>query len=178
MTQLLKFDNVELYYDHVYALKGVSLDLNEGACRKLVSRAKAHIDQAKIRHATPPDRQDCLLAAFREAVTSGDPAPLAALLSSEIRLSTDGGGRVPALLDILEGPEAVVAFLSGPLHEYWADFRWRNADINGDRGIVLDCHGETAAAVSFAYDESGRATDIYIMRNPDKLARLGPVAIR
>lgn len=36
MTQLLKFDNVELYYDHVYALKGVTLDLNEGETVALI----------------------------------------------------------------------------------------------------------------------------------------------
>ena len=29
-----------------------------------------------------------------------------------------------------------------------------------------------AAAISFAYDETGAATDIYIVRNPDKLAGL------
>jgi hypothetical protein len=31
--------------------------------------------------------------------------------------------------------------------------------------------------MSFAYDESGRATDIYVMRNPDKLARLDAAAL-
>jgi len=36
MTQLLKFDNVELYYDHVYALKGVSIDLEEGETVALI----------------------------------------------------------------------------------------------------------------------------------------------
>ena len=30
MEPLLTFNNVELYYDHVYALKGVSLEVNEG----------------------------------------------------------------------------------------------------------------------------------------------------
>ncbi len=30
-----------------------------------------------------------------------------------------------------------------------------------------------AASVTFAYDQSGRATNIYIVRNPDKFARLG-----
>jgi branched-chain amino acid transport system ATP-binding protein len=33
---LLKFSNVQLYYDHVYALKGVSLDLNEGETVALI----------------------------------------------------------------------------------------------------------------------------------------------
>ena len=30
MGQLLNFSNVELYYDHVYALRGVTVEVNEG----------------------------------------------------------------------------------------------------------------------------------------------------
>jgi len=33
---MLKFDNVELYYDHVYALKGVSIELAEGETVALI----------------------------------------------------------------------------------------------------------------------------------------------
>ncbi|MGA0615577.1 ABC transporter ATP-binding protein [Paracoccus sp. KR1-242] len=33
---MLSFDNVELYYDHVYALKGVSIQLNEGETVALI----------------------------------------------------------------------------------------------------------------------------------------------
>ncbi len=36
MSQLLRFTDVELYYDHVYALKGVSLELNEGETVALI----------------------------------------------------------------------------------------------------------------------------------------------
>jgi ABC-type branched-subunit amino acid transport system ATPase component len=36
MNQLLRFTDVELYYDHVYALKGVSLELNEGETVALI----------------------------------------------------------------------------------------------------------------------------------------------
>ncbi|MCU9850607.1 ABC transporter ATP-binding protein [Defluviimonas sp. D31] len=36
MTQMLNFQNVELYYDHVYALKGVSIELNEGETVALI----------------------------------------------------------------------------------------------------------------------------------------------
>ena len=36
MSQLLRLSDVELYYDHVYALKGVSLDLNEGETVALI----------------------------------------------------------------------------------------------------------------------------------------------
>ncbi|WP_217577763.1 ABC transporter ATP-binding protein [Mesorhizobium sp. GbtcB19] len=36
MNQILNFANVELYYDHVYALKGVSLEINEGETVALI----------------------------------------------------------------------------------------------------------------------------------------------
>lgn len=32
--------------------------------------------------------------------------------------------------------------------------------------------GNVVATVTFSYDRSGQATDIFIVRNPDKLARL------
>lgn len=36
MDSLLEFDDVELYYDHVYALKGVSLEVHEGETVALI----------------------------------------------------------------------------------------------------------------------------------------------
>ena len=36
MTQILNFANVELFYDHVHALKGVSLEVNEGETVALI----------------------------------------------------------------------------------------------------------------------------------------------
>lgn len=36
MSKMLEFDKVELYYDHVYALKGVSLDLEKGETVALI----------------------------------------------------------------------------------------------------------------------------------------------
>ncbi|TIW44643.1 MAG: ATP-binding cassette domain-containing protein, partial [Mesorhizobium sp.] len=36
MGELLKVSDVELYYDHVYALKGVSLNVNEGETVALI----------------------------------------------------------------------------------------------------------------------------------------------
>ena len=36
MPEMLKFEDVELYYDHVYALKGVSIDLQQGETVALI----------------------------------------------------------------------------------------------------------------------------------------------
>lgn len=154
-----------------------TLDIQESACRKLVSRAKANINRVKVRHITPLERQDELLAAFKTAITSGATAQLTALLSDDIRLTADGGGKVPTILDVLHGKADVLAFLSVSLHEYWVGHQWVVAEFNGTRGFALKHDGATAAIVSFAYDDAGRATNIYITRNPDKFTGLGPVAI-
>jgi len=155
-----------------------TLDMQEATCRKLVSRARLNIERSKVRHVTPADRQEELLAAFRTALAAGNTQPLAALLSDDIRLSADGGGKVATLLQAIEGKAAVLAFIGDRLRDYWADYRWIAADINGGRGLVLEKDGATTAAVTFAYDEAGRATDIYIVRNPDKLSRLDKAMIR
>jgi RNA polymerase sigma factor (sigma-70 family) len=164
-------------FDISYPEIAQTLDLREDACRKLVSRAKANVDQAKVRHMTPLARQDELLAAFQAAIAEGATAQLASLLSEDIQLSADGGGKAPAILEALRGKVAVLAFVDGTLRRFWAELVWINADLNGGRGIIVQQDGATIAAVSFAYDEQGRATNIYIMRNPDKLAHLGTQAI-
>jgi RNA polymerase sigma-70 factor (ECF subfamily) len=150
-----------------------ALDLQETTCRKLVSRARAHVDKAKVRHVTPAERQESLLAAFEAAVASGSTGPLAALLSDDIELCADGGGKVPALQQVLHGKAPVLNYIAQNLSQYWGAYEWVAADINGNRGVILRHGGQTTASVSFAYDEAGNATNIYIMRNPDKLARLG-----
>ena len=36
MTKILSVENIELYYDHIYALKGVSIDVDEGETVALI----------------------------------------------------------------------------------------------------------------------------------------------
>ncbi|MGQ9370742.1 sigma-70 family RNA polymerase sigma factor [Azospirillum sp. ST 5-10] len=170
-------------FDRPYPEVAAALGVGEAACRKLVQRAKANVDRTKVRHVVAPDRQDRLLDAFRTAVTDGITAPLAALLSDDVRLSADGGGKVATLLDVLQGKTAVLSFLTDRLGGYWADYRWVPADINGGRGFLLRSAkhqgvGGVAASVGFAFDEAGRATDVFIVRNPDKLAALAGEPIR
>lgn len=164
-------------FDRPYREIAETLSLQESACRKLVSRAKAHVEQAKVRHRTPPARQQELLSAFEAAVTGGSTGALAALLSDEIRLSADGGGKVAALPKPLQGRERVMAFVTERLPKYWAGYRWQVVELNGAAGVMIRAPGSNDdepahAAVSFAYDAVGRAADIYIMRNPEKLAAL------
>jgi RNA polymerase sigma-70 factor, ECF subfamily len=164
-------------FDMPYPDIAEALGLGEANCRQLTSRAKAHIDAARVRHVTPADHQDRLLSAFEQAIATGAPDGLTALLSDDIRLVADSGGKVKAIHRALHGIDEVVTFLTQGLHRYWPGFEWVRTDINGNRGLLVRSDGETHAAASFSYDADGRLNGIYIMRNPDKLARLEPVVV-
>ncbi|WP_331372946.1 RNA polymerase sigma factor SigJ [Sinorhizobium chiapasense] len=155
-----------------------TLDMQEAATRKLVSRAKYNIGVVQTRHTTPRERQEELLAAFHGAIHGGDIVGLSALLSADVRLTADGGGKAATVLGILSGKETVVAFIAERLTEYWSHYRWETAELNGGRGIVLRSEdGDVAATVSFGYDTDGRVTDIFIVRNPDKLTHLDDATV-
>ncbi|KRD72988.1 MULTISPECIES: RNA polymerase sigma factor SigJ [Sinorhizobium/Ensifer group] len=156
-----------------------TLDMQETAARKLVSRAKTNIGLEKTRHQTPRERQDELLSAFHQAIHGGNVAGLTTLLSADVKLTADGGGKVATVLGVLSGKETVLAFIIDRLTEYWAHYVWEIGDINGGRGIVLrdEAKNEIAATVAFGYDRDGNVNDIFIMRNPDKLTHFGEAAL-
>lgn len=148
------------------------LAMQESACRKLVSRARSNVEDARVRHVTPVARQEQLLAAFRDAIEGGDSSALAGLLGAEVELRADGGGKVPTLRETLHGREAVLGFIEQSLRNYWSGFSWHATEINGTRGFLLGQGDTPVAGISFGYDEDGALRHIFIVRNPDKLAGL------
>lgn len=158
-------------FDRPYPQIASILDMQETACRKLVSRARENIEQGRVRHVTPRPQQEQLLAAFESAVLSGDTSRLAGLLAEDIALRADGGGKVTAVRETLHGRQRVLDFLA-QMQRYWSSYRWVFMEINGSRGLSLEQDGQAVASVTFDYDDAGRVSDIFIMRNPDKLGRL------
>jgi RNA polymerase sigma-70 factor, ECF subfamily len=148
-----------------------TLDIQEATCRKLVSRARQNVERSNVRHVTPLDRQEELLAAFETALTGGGTDHLTALLSDDIELCVDSGGKVPSILRVLHGKQEVLDFLARA-RQWWSPYRRDSADLNGGRGLVFREGPQATLSISFAYDENGTATNIYIMRNPDKLGGL------
>ena len=162
-------------FDQSYAEIAAMLEMDEAACRKLVSRARQNINHDKVRHVTPRETQDSLLLAFEMAVMNGGTAQLAALLSSDIRMTTDTGGKTVAATRVLESEDVLSAL--GRAHVWWEGLHWRITDINGGRGAILTKNGQPALTISLACNETGLVSDIFITLNPDKLARLEPVNI-
>ena len=73
------------------------------------------------------------------ATRSGDLNALTQLLASDVRVVTDGGGKVAAALNVLEGADRAARFLIGVARKGWRDeFTLRFATINGLPGIIVD----------------------------------------
>ncbi|MEM9623007.1 MAG: sigma factor-like helix-turn-helix DNA-binding protein [Pseudomonadota bacterium] len=155
-------------YDEVARM----LELKQPACRQLVARAKNNLQNERVRFHPTQSQQSALLDAFQSAVQNGDAGPLASILAAEVRLTADGGGKVPAVLKDLSGVDAVATFITRRLNRYWRGFSWDKVPINGTYGAIIRDGAQATASLSFAYDKSGKVTNIYIVRNPEKLAQL------
>jgi RNA polymerase sigma-70 factor (ECF subfamily) len=159
-------------FEQDYGEIAATLDMDEAACRKLVSRGREHLQQSKVRHTTARESQEKLLATFQNAVQTGSVAQLAALLSDEIKLHADGGGKATAASRTLMGKKEVLQFIERVLIPHYRDYDWTFTDLNGGPGLVLRKDGVVLVTMSFASDAEGATTDIFVMRNPDKLALL------
>jgi RNA polymerase sigma factor (sigma-70 family) len=157
-------------FDQSYTEIAAILEMDDAACRQLVTRARQNIDHNKVRHVTPRETQDSLLRAFQSAVMSGNTSQLAELLSANVRLTADSGGKAIAATQVLED-EAVLNALSRA-HVWWQGCDWEITDINGGRGAILSKDSRPCLTLNLACDEAGLLSDIFMTLNPDKLVRL------
>ncbi len=160
----------DLSFDEI----GKTLSRSPEACRKLASRARNAIKQAPHRF-TPSERDlDRFVAVFRTSVESGDPAPLKALLAEDAELVSDGGGKKIAALNVIHGADAVSRFLFGIARKNPdpGSLRVVRTTINDAPSLIVFLSGEIDQTFAFDLDCEGRIRAIYIVRNPDKLARL------
>lgn len=160
-------------FDMDYPQVADAVGVHEAACRKLVSRAKASLGSAQTRYQPQPVRQNQLLSAFHNAIASGSTANLSAMLSEDVELCADSGGKASAIRETLSGIESVLDFIGQSLHAYWQTSEWLPVEINGAQGVIIKADGVITASMTFGFDETGRVNRVFIMRNPDKLAGLG-----
>jgi RNA polymerase sigma factor (sigma-70 family) len=165
-------------FDYDYPEVAAALGLQEATCRKLVSRAQAAVRQGKPRQVVPAAQQERLLDAFQLAVNSGATEQLSALLADDIALRADGGGKVAASTRVLQGRDEVLGFITRVLGRAWPRWRQERREINGTLGLVLYDGDTISASVTFGFDAGGALSDVYIMRNPEKLGCLSGEATR
>src|SRR5262245_3416365 len=169
-------------FDYSFAQVADALRRKEAACRQLASRARTRVRAARpggavaprAALASPDPKHAQLLSAFLTASRSGDVATLTRVLASDARLVSDGGGKVPAALNVIEGAERVAAFLASVVSKGFTDqISIRFETINGLPGImVIGPRGPVQTNAFEIEDDVVKA--IYVVRNPDKLRHLAP----
>lgn len=156
-------------FDYDYARIAELLGHSEANCRQMVHRARTRLQAERPRF--PVDRQHHreLLERFMIASQAGDMAAITALLDSNARLVSDGGGKVTAALRPLLGAERIARL-------YWAVARRklglvaRMGTVNGEPAILRFRDGRLHST-TLAVIDGDRIVELLNVMNPDKLPR-------
>jgi RNA polymerase sigma-70 factor (ECF subfamily) len=152
-------------YDEIAEAVGKSA----AAVRQIAHRAREHVAARRPRVPVTATEQQEALDRFLAAVRHGDLQGLLDVLAPDVVVVADGGGLVPAARRPVEGAERVASLLIRGLRS--VDFEAAAVWLNGSPAIRIDAGTAFNAAVSVAV-EDGRITRIYVVANPQKLARL------
>lgn len=87
----------------------------------------------------------------------------------------DGGGKVPAgALHAIQSRGRVAAFFSEVWRLYWRDQAPQETLVNGAPGLAFRQDGRVVGVLSIDADADGRCRRVFVVRSPEKLARLSP----
>jgi RNA polymerase sigma-70 factor (ECF subfamily) len=159
------------------------LGRKEEAVRQLARRARDHVREHRSRFDTDESEQRRVTERFLEATSTGDLEALVAVLSPEVTLVADGGGRALAPRRPIRGADKVARFLLAVATEermarflrsvgsepIVADLRVRVAPVNGGPGILVVSGDKPISALVLDVSE-GVVRTIHLVANPEKLA--------
>jgi RNA polymerase sigma-70 factor (ECF subfamily) len=161
-------------YDHS-EVAGM-LDTTVENSRQLLHRAKARLADGRPRLTGTAQSRRTVAERFARAFSSGDGAGLTALLTTDVEVWSDGGGKVAAARRPLIGRDQVLTFLiglhraahaSGVAHDVSLEIQ----DVNAEPALVLRVGPRLESVFVFSVDGEAIA-GIRVVRNPDKLLRI------
>ncbi|HLJ34664.1 MAG TPA: RNA polymerase sigma-70 factor [Ktedonobacteraceae bacterium] len=159
-------------FEYDFSEIATMLDKSEAACRRSFSRAKLHLREHRPRFPASPQTHRQLLSGYFQAVQMGEMAPLMNLLSEDVVLWADAGGKIKqAALRPIRGRDAVARFSLGTRRFWPANSRVEQAEINGQTALIIYA-GEHVFSVLTIEVEQGRIQAIRIIANPEKLVRV------
>jgi RNA polymerase sigma-70 factor (ECF subfamily) len=176
MEQLQPFERAVFLLHEVFVYEfaeiATMLDKSESACRRSFSRARQHLRAHRPRFPASAQTHRQLLNAYFQAVEQGELSPLVNLLSENVVLWTDGGGKaVTAALRPVSGRDAVARISIGSKRFWPANYRVEQEEVNGEAALILR-DGAQAFAVFTIDVEEEQVQTVRIIVNPEKLARI------
>jgi RNA polymerase sigma-70 factor, ECF subfamily len=159
-------------FDYDYGEISRMLGQSEANCRQILRRARQHISEMRPRFPASAQKQNDFLERFLEATSSGDMDGLLALLSKDVALYADGGGKAAAVPNPVYGADKVSRGIIGGLKKFVPDNLLRRiVQVNGQPGVVSYLDGRPFSVVTLEVGEYGIRA-IYVVTNPEKLSRL------
>jgi RNA polymerase sigma-70 factor (ECF subfamily) len=159
-------------FEYEYSEIAIVLGQSEANCRQILSRAKQHVSAIRPRFNTSLRKESGLLERFLKATSSGDMEGLVALLSDDVVLHSDGGGKAIALPNLILGADNVARGIFGGLQKIVPkNLVRRVVELNGELGVVGYLDGKPHSVLTLGTDK-GRIHAIYILTNPEKLPHL------
>ena len=164
-------------FESDYAAIAAALGKSEQACRQLVSRARKSLNvpengpKPKPRFAADPERAEALATEFVSAARDGNSKRLMAMLAEDAELWSDGGGKAIAALNVIHGADRITRFFAGIRGKQDPGIELVYRPVNGRPGIVGYVGARADFALALEPKEDGQIGAVYIVRNPDKLAR-------
>lgn len=156
-------------FDFPYREIAQWLERSEAACRQILSRALPKLKQAEPAQASSSKQRLAFTQAFLTAAQTGTFAPLLELLQEDIRLYTDGGGKVKSALRPIFYRQRVISFFNGIAKKGSLTGDWSIIDINGEIGLRLQREGVTVAVYAFGWGKDEQVHHIFMISNPDKI---------
>ncbi len=144
---------------------------SEENCRQIVRRARQHLNGPHPHRKVSVQQREQLTQQFLRACTSGDMGGLLSLLTEDVVLHADGGGKVNAARKPIYGAENVARGLLGILRKFSRGVTPRIMVVNGQPGIV-GYLGETPVGVIVLDVRDGHIREVNIVVNPDKLRQI------
>jgi len=160
-------------FDVPYDEIAEALDKSPAAVRQIATRARKHVAARRPRMSVSRTEQQQVVERFLAAMTTGDLPGLLEVLAPDVLVVGDGGGLAPTIPKPVRGA-AKLAPVMARFAEVAPHARAFIVELNGGIAARIDPGGDNDTAVSFAI-ENGRITQIYAIRNPHKLERLGEV---
>ncbi|MFI1331642.1 RNA polymerase sigma-70 factor [Streptomyces sp. NPDC020845] len=161
-------------FDFSHAEIAEAVERSEAAVRQAAHRAREHVRARRPRFTADRGRQREVTERFLAAATGGDVNALMELLSPDVTLWTDGGGKVRQAMRPVVGATTVAAWFAAIGSVTYqgiepADMKVELVEVNGGPGVVFSGPGRVIATVTFDFDSDGRVTAIHNVANPDKL---------
>ncbi len=154
------------------------VEKSEVACRQLVSRARARVNERKPRFEASRRRRDELAARFFAACDEGDLPAFIDMLAADVLFTGDGGGKLPPGLAISRpvfGRERVAKLLSG-FAKRLDGLHLEQVMVNGQPGALMRHPGGALISVLSVDIADGQVCGVRSVINPEKLRHLRPSA--